>query len=268
MDYRDYVNGIAFSFLPPHVDARLFTQTLDDNAQRSVAKEVENTLLPLDNGLMRTRLEPLLYVPRMSTFAVAAMINRGVSGLSSDKCFVNVGVWHGFSLFAGMMGNPNTRCIGVDNFTCFDRPRAQFWERFRRYKGPSHDFYDMDYREYFRSLHKGQIGFYFYDGDHHYSHQLNGLRMAEPFFSDDCIVAIDDTNWMEPRAAVNNFIAHSRYRYDIILDETTCHDRHPTLWNGIIILQRASLLSRTFQKRFTWLAGRGRFRPRRFIVSS
>jgi hypothetical protein len=33
-------------------------------------------------------------------------------------------------------------------------------------------------------------------------------------------------------------------------------------------LQRASLLSRTFQKRFTWLAGRGRFRPRRFIVSS
>ena len=69
-------------------------------------------------------------------------------------------------------------------------------ERFERFRGPTHEFHEMDYRDYFANVHgERPIGVYFYDGDHAYEHQLEGLRVAEPYFTDDCVVFVDDTNW-------------------------------------------------------------------------
>ena len=87
-------------------------------------------------------------------------------------------------------------------------------------------------------MHTGKIGFYIYDGDHDYDNQLNGLRLAEPFFSQNCIIFVDDTNEEEPRQATLDFIGKSPHQYQILLSEGTLFNGHPTLWNGIMVLER------------------------------
>jgi hypothetical protein len=174
----------------------------------------------------------------MSTFAIGAMINHGVSQMPDNLTFVNVGVWHGFSLLSGMIDNAGKRCVGIDNFAWFGRPRKAFFERFNNYKSSNHYFYEMDYIEYFSKVHKDPIGFYVYDGPHRYDAQLRGLQTAEPFFSQNCIIVIDDTNWNDPRRATLDFISQSSHEYRILLDRTTSRNGHPTLWNGIMIIQR------------------------------
>jgi hypothetical protein len=200
--------------------------------------EVLNTRLPDGQKDLRQTLRDLLAIPRMSTFAIGAIINRGVFSMPPDCCFVNVGVWHGYSLLAGMKGNPDRRCIGVDNFSLFGGPREQFLNRFYRYRSADHHFYDLDYNKYFSRIHVGNIGLYFYDGPHDYENQLQGLRAAEPYFSDHCIILVDDTNDAPPRQATMDFVSQAADDYDLLLDETTLFNKHPTFWNGLMILQK------------------------------
>src|SRR6185436_15728090 len=74
-------------------------------------------------------------------------------------------------------------------------------------------------------------------GDHSYENQLEGLKVAEPFFGSNCIVMVDDTNWTDPREATADFVEQSEYEYRVLLDERTSINEHPTFWNGLIILQ-------------------------------
>jgi len=98
----------------------------------------------------------------------------------------------------------------------------------------------MDYREYFSNSHEGEIGFYFYDGEHSYENQIEGLRVAEKYFARNCIVMVDDTNWDSPRRATLDFISESPNKYEVILDRRTAWSGHPTFWNGIIIFKRVA----------------------------
>ena len=186
---------------------------------------------------MKKAIGELCRVPKMSTFAIGAMINYGVSHLPEGTCFLNVGVWHGFSLLCAMSENPERKCIGVDNFSEFGGPRDAFLERFKKYKSPNHQFFDMGYEDYFANVHSLPIGFYFYDGDHGYENQLKGLQIAEPFFAENCLVMVDDTNWDAPRKGTLDFIKNSKHDYEILLDRTTFYNWHPTIWNGLMILQ-------------------------------
>lgn len=87
---------------------------------------------------MKGRLSPLCNVPKMSTFAIGAMINRGVSFMPDNTCFINVGVWNGFTFFCGVKDNPQKKCIGVDNFSQFGEPKDQFLKRFEDYRKSNH----------------------------------------------------------------------------------------------------------------------------------
>jgi len=174
----------------------------------------------------------------MSSLAIAALIAEAVHRMRTDEAFVNVGVWQGFTLLCGMIPNPTKICIGVDNFSEFGGPRDAFLNRFQKHRTKSHRFYDMDYKAYLLNIHQGPIGFYIYDASHAYLDQLKGLQIAEPFFSETCVVMVDDTNWQEPREATLNFIAASSSRYEMLLDVKTRHNCHPTFWNGLMIFQR------------------------------
>ena len=229
MDYASYVSGISFRFVNP-----------DTAVEPDHWHDIRNTNLPYDEAAMKRRLRQICNIPRMSTFAIGAMINYGVTLMPDTQAFVNVGVWHGFTFLCGIIGNSGKVCLGIDNFTQFGGPREAFMKRFRNYKNRKNRFYDMDYIEYFSKVHKGPIGFYLYDGDHSYHNQLMGLQTAQDFFADGCVVLVDDTNWLEPRSATLDFISRSFYEYRILLDTTTCSNGHPTWWNGIMILQRTT----------------------------
>ena len=205
---------------------------MDSKAVRSL---IENVDYP---GPSFDPVSDISDVPRMSTPTIGRLINAIVRQLPDGQQYVNVGVWHGYSLLAGMVGNPDKLCSGVDNFSQLGSPRNEFRDRLIKFGGPNHSFFDMGFEDYFKEYNKTPIGFYFYDGDHSYTSQLEGLKAAEPFFTDDCLIMVDDTNYKYPYQATMDFIAQIGNEYEVIFDKMTENPRDPIWWNGIMIIQK------------------------------
>jgi hypothetical protein len=240
MDYINYISGISFRFIKPQTPlVPIGWAKLRNLLNLGVLLELNNTKIPYRERKMKCSLGGICYMPKMSTFAIGAMINMGVSKMPDNHVFVNIGTWYGFTFLAGIINNRQKKCIGVDNFSEFGGPREEFLKRFDKHKGCKHYFYEMNYIDYFSRVHKDPIGFYIYDGNHSYKNQLHGLQTAEPFFTKNSIILVDDINYDEVRQATVNFISKSPYKYRIILDKTTYCNYHPTFWNGIMVLQRA-----------------------------
>lgn len=143
-----------------------------------------NTRFPEHRALITRSLWRLARVPALSTFTLAGILNEAVRQMAPDECYVNVGTWQGFSLFAGMLGNPARRCVGIDNFSELTGPefgtvRETFLRRFEAWRSPAHEFFEGDYVDYFEREHRGRIGVYLYDGEHSFENQLRGLEVAD-----------------------------------------------------------------------------------------
>lgn len=251
MNYADYLRNLAFRLIEPHFQLPVTDQFFEERLQYilktgrtglpekfGIFLEMINTVIPHRGLETRKSFLKLSDTPRMSTLAIAALINEAVTIMPQSSVFVNVGVWHGFSFLSGLINNPEKTCVGVDNFSEFGGPKDYFMERFMRVKSSNHFFHDMDYKDYFRDVHKDSIGFYFYDGNHSYENQMEGLKVAEPFFCPGCIVLVDDTNWAEPYQATMDFVKSSQDSYRTLLDVKTKHNCHPTFWNGVLVIQR------------------------------
>jgi Methyltransferase domain len=245
MDYADFISKLSFRVWPPDVgrpdDRRLLVPRRSGDAKLvelpQMPVDVMNFVPPPGHESLDETIRPLCRMPRMSTYAMGSIINRAVAAMPADHSYVNVGTWVGFSLMAGMAGNPAKTCIGIDNFSEFGGPRQAFHERFDRLaQHEHHHFHEMDYEDYFASVHRGPIGVYLYDGEHSYENQLRGLQVAEPYFGDECVVIVDDTNWGEPYQATYDFIAQSNREYTVLLDQRTAGNVHPTFWNGVLLL--------------------------------
>lgn len=241
MNYAEYVRNVEFRFLSP-ASPRPTGFRAAARVLRSLGldPEIANTRLPEDSARMKRRLRDVCRLPRMSTFAIGSLINRAVENLPDDEAYLNVGVWHGFTFFSGLAGNSGRRCIGVDDFSHKNSPRGEFLDRFESFRGDRHEFYEADFRDYLRDVHTGRIGVYLFDGPHRYEDQLDGLKLAEPHFSDDCLVMVDDSNWDDVRRANLDFIEQSPHEYRMLLDVQTPQSGHPSWWNGLMLFQRAS----------------------------
>lgn len=254
-DFSRFLSGVSFRFVRPDTPLPVSRRAL----RRSLARiretgrpgllshigtllEFLNTVIPNDGRSTKRMLMKLCSIPRMSTVAVAAIINQAVACMPEGHVAVNVGVWHGFTFLAALVNNHDKTCVGVDNFATFGGPREAFLERLQAYRSASHLFYDMDYQMYFAQVHSGPIGFYLYDGNHDYVNQLRGLEVAEPFFAEGCIVMVDDTNWSAPRRAVADFMARRPDEYRLLLDVKTRSNCHPTFWNGLTVFQKTALV--------------------------
>jgi predicted O-methyltransferase YrrM len=239
LSFADYAAALGFRYILPETPLHpgTYSTMLMALGEAGADIEIANTILPDDGEHTRAHLAPLCRIPRMSTFAVGALIHRAVADMPPDRVFLNVGVWHGFTLLAGMAGHPDRVCIGVDNFSEFGGPREAFLARFGALRGPRHRFYELDYRDYFARVHLEPIGVYFYDGDHAYAHQLQGLRLAEPYFAPGTLVFVDDINAADARRAALDFVEQSRWTWQVLLDRRTAQNAHPTLWNGLMILE-------------------------------
>lgn len=239
LDHGAFAREFTFRFLRPHDPVtRRWRRAAAWCRRIGVTLDLWNTRFPAGSAGVKAAIKPLCRIPRMSTPAISALINRGVAGMVPGEAFINVGVWNGFTFLSGVAGNPDKVCIGVDNFSQFGGPKDAFLTRFERFKSPNHRFHDMDYKEYFATVHRGPIGFYLYDGEHSYRNQLDGLRAAEPYFGPNCMVMVDDTNDPEPRRATQDFIQGSEHCYELICDVITRENQHPTWWNGVMVFRR------------------------------
>lgn len=197
-----------------------------------------------EDARLREALNPLLPIKRMSRLANAAVLNTAVGEMDPGHAFVNVGVWNGFTFLAAMAGNEEKTCLGVDNFSEFGGPKADFLERFVGRRTPSHRFFDQDYVDFFAAGLDRPLGVYLYDGEHSYENQYRGLMIADPFYAEDAIVIVDDTNLERAREATLKFAEDSRLEWEVVFDRRTASMRHPTLWNGLMILQAGGTRSK------------------------
>ena len=194
-------------------------------------------IFPIYNKEIRETLSGPMQIPRMSSETIGGIINWSVFNMPDNACYLNIGTWCGFTLFAGMVNNLTKKCIGVDNFSESGGPEKEFMENFNRHKSPSHQFFKQDYREYFK-IHTEPIGVYYYDGPHTYQDQLDGLTMAEKFFIDGAIIMVDDTNGARERKATFDFLSTHPLEYEIIADLPTPRNSHHTFHNGLIVLRK------------------------------
>lgn len=239
MEFEKFLRGISFRLLQPMMPfpGRRFGGFRYPHFRRRL--EWWNTRLAYDPRDIRAILWEPSMIPHMSSFVCMALLNQAVACMPGDQCYVNVGIWQGFSLIAAALGNERKECIGVDNFSEFGCPKSQCMGHVADYApGRRMAVHDMDYRDYFAHVHRSPIGVYFYDGLHAYEHQLEGLRIAEPFFAPGCLVFVDDMNIDGPHRATQDFLAERSGAYETLFHATTYGDCHPTYWDGLMILRR------------------------------
>ena len=183
----------------------------------------------------------LLKIDSMSTFAIGYVINKICQELNDNENYVNIGVWKGFSMIAGML-NTNCNVYGNDNFSQFDGPKKEFIRKFNSLKNEEkHFFYECDYKDFFKNFEKlkKSISFYYYDGEHTYKNQFENLIIAKEYFKSGTIILVDDINFQEVESGTKDFISKYPNEYKIIKDIKTANNHcHPSYWNGLFLFQK------------------------------
>ena len=183
----------------------------------------------------------LLKIDSMSTFAIGYVINKICQELNDNENYVNIGVWKGFSMIAGML-NTNCNVYGNDNFSQFDGPKKEFVRKFNSLKNEEkHFFYECDYKDFFKDFEKlkKSISFYYYDGEHSYKNQFENLIIAKEYFKSGTIILVDDINFQEVESGTKDFISKYPNEYKIIKDIKTANNHcHPSYWNGLFLFQK------------------------------
>ena len=183
----------------------------------------------------------LLEIDSMSTFAIGYIINKICQKLNENENYVNIGVWKGFSLIAGML-NTNCKVYGNDNFSQFGGPKEEFTKKFNSLKDEKkHFFYECDYKDFFKEFEKlkKSISFYYYDGEHSYKNQFENLIIAKDYFKSGTIILVDDTNFQEVESGTKDFISKYPNEYKILKDIKTANNHcHPSYWNGLFLFQK------------------------------
>lgn len=180
-------------------------------------------------------LNALQNIVGMSTIANAKIINLICKSLSENETYVNIGTFQGFSLIAGLI-DTTCKVEGIDNFSQFSGPKDIFLKNYDQYKRDNSKFFDQDYVEYLQNKTE-PIQFYFYDGPHKYRDQYNAIKLANHLLYKGSIVMVDDTNANGVKEGTFDALRDLNRNYNIWIDLRTAHNKHPTFWNGILILE-------------------------------
>jgi predicted O-methyltransferase YrrM len=224
MTFKDFSESIKFKYCQP-VDAPYMLEIMNTDFPPGEVEEKE--------------LERLGAVTKMSTHAIGAIINKAVKDMPEEQVYLNVGTFHGYSLFAGMVGNPEKICVGVDNFSEFGgHGRMYFYHVFNSIKSDKHEFIESEFRDYFKNFKDKKIGVYFYDAAHDLESQVEGLKLAEPFMAEGALILVDDWNVELPRMGTRKFIEESEYEWETIFEKYTSDNGHPCWWNGIAAFKK------------------------------
>jgi len=180
-----------------------------------IAEEVEN--LALENNL--------------------ALLNLAACCLGPGEAYVEVGVFHGASLIAAMLGNEGKRFVGIDSFEFRDASLEKVEVNLARYGLELPEIVVGDAFELVPAgaLEDVVIGVWYYDASHSYEAQLEGLRIAEPHLAPGALVIVDDTDWDDVERAMNDYVAsQTRARRVLTIDGKS--RGAPQWWEGMQVL--------------------------------
>lgn len=166
-----------------------------------------------------------------------ALLNLAATCLGDDEAYVEVGVFHGASLIAAMLGNEGRRFVGIDSFGFRDASLEKVEANLARYGLTPPELLVGDAFELVPAgaLDGTKIGVWYYDAAHSYEAQLDGLRIAEPHLVPGALVIVDDTDWDDVDRAMDDYLAEQpRARRILTIDGTSRGAPH--WWEGMQVL--------------------------------
>jgi len=166
-----------------------------------------------------------------------ALLNVAASCLDDGEAYVEVGVFHGASLIAAMLGNDGKRFVGIDSFAFRDASLEKVGANLARYGLERPELLVGDAFELVSAgaLAGTRIGVWYYDAAHSYEAQLDGLRIAEPLLARGALVIVDDTDWDDVDRAMDDYLAEQpRARRILTVDGKSRGAPH--WWEGMQVL--------------------------------
>lgn len=173
-------------------------------------------------------------VENLTSENVLALLNLAAACLDPDEAYVEVGVFHGASLIAAMLGNEGRRFVGIDSFGFRDASLAKVEENLVRFGLPRPELLVGDVFELVPAgvLRGVRVGVWYYDASHSYEAQLEGLRIAEPWLAPGALLIVDDTDWEQVARALDDYLrGQPRARRILALDGK--ERGFPQWWEGV-----------------------------------
>jgi predicted O-methyltransferase YrrM len=163
-----------------------------------------------------------------------ALLNLAASCLEGRETYVEVGVFHGASLIAAMLGNEDRRFVGIDSFDFRDATLDGVERNLAALGLPRPELLVGDVFELVPAgaLEDAHAGVWYYDALHTYEAQLEGLRVAEALLAPGALVIVDDTDWEQVERAMDDYLEEQpRARRILTIDGK---DRgFPQWWEGM-----------------------------------
>ena len=256
---NEILNKIEFKIQPNQNIRNEYSYRIKKKIYKFFNKEKEfinsNSIFKNIGEDEKDAVNKLLLIDTMSKISIGFIINQICKNLGHQGIYLNIGVWRGFSMFAGMI-NTDCEVFGVDNFS-FDyedgncslhnaeeelKTRNYFYEHFSKFQNKKkHFFYDIDYKDFFKSWDKEKraIDFYYYDGEHSYDNQYENLIIANNFFKKGTIILVDDYNEIDVENATLSFVSKFDSDFKILKEIKTANKYiHPTYANGIVLIEK------------------------------
>ena len=167
-----------------------------------------------------------------------ALLNLAASLLDDGEAYVEVGVFHGASLIASMLGNDGKRFVGVDSFAFRGTSLEKVEANLERFGLPRPELVVGDAFELVPggALDGIPIGVWYYDAAHDYESQVRGLQIAETQLAPGALMIVDDTDWTDVDRAMDDYLAEQpRARRILTLDGKS--RGHPQWWEGMQVLE-------------------------------
>jgi predicted O-methyltransferase YrrM len=166
-----------------------------------------------------------------------ALLNLAASCLDDGEAYVEVGVFHGASLIAAMLGNEDKRFVGIDSFGFRDASLEKVEQNLARFGLETPEFLVGDAFELVPAgaLDGTPIGLWYYDAAHSHEAQIEGLRIAEPHLALGALVVVDDTDWEHVDRAMDDYLAAQPRAHRLLTLDGNSRGA-PQWWEGVQVL--------------------------------
>jgi predicted O-methyltransferase YrrM len=185
------------------------------------------------------RFRPIVeQIENLTSENVLALLGLAAACVGPDEAYVEVGVYHGASLIAAMLGNEGRRFVGIDGFGFRDASRDKVERNLDAFGLAAPELIVGDVFELVPAgaLGATRVGVWYYDASHSYERQLEGLRIAEPWLVPGALMIVDDTDWPEVERALADYVS-SQPRASRVLTIEGKHRGFPQWWEGMQVLR-------------------------------
>ena len=176
-----------------------------------------------------------------------------------NKIYLEVGVYKGGTIIKLSEINKKIKCIGVDNFSLFDKNKKNYLlikKKIKQKKLKNISIINKDFEEAAILLKKKNIkvGVIFIDAAHDYRSQLIALFKYYDLLSKNSLIIVDDCNYYHVRKANSDFLNTQKNCNLIFQKYTKVHVANLTAkkkllafndyWNGVNVILKGKCSSK------------------------